>query len=169
MISIKTKRLVIKKPKISDRKVLLKHLNNWKVVKWLTRVPFPYLLEDANWWINVYSKEKNNLEFSIYLNDNLIGVIGFRNLEISKEYSIGYWLAEEHWNKGYMTESCKYFLNHMIKSLQIKKIKASYFEGNKASANLLKKFDFKIIGNSEQFSSSKNKKNLHVDLELLIE
>ena len=70
-------------------------MNNWKVVKWLTRVPFPYLLEDANWWINVYSKEKNNLEFSIYLNDNLIGGIGFRNLEISKEYSIGYWLAEE--------------------------------------------------------------------------
>ena len=168
MILIKTARLIIKKPNISDRKKLVKHLNDWEIVKWLSRVPFPYLLEDADWWINIHSKEKNNLEYNIYLNDKLVGGIGFKISEISKEYIIGYWLTQEHWNKGYMTESCKSFINHMIKSLQINKIKASYFEGNNASAILLQKFDFKIIGNSEQFSLSRNKKISHIDLELLI-
>ena len=90
MSLIKTPRLIIKKPGISDSKKLVKHLNNWEVVKWLSRVPFPYLLKDADWWINIYSKEKNNLEYNIYLDDELIGGIGFKISKISKEYIMGY-------------------------------------------------------------------------------
>ena len=168
MTSIQTPRLIIKKPKISDKKILIKHLSNWEVIKWLKRIPFPYLLEDADWWINIHTKEKNNLEYNIYLNDELIGGIGFKISEDSKDYIIGYWLAHEKWGRGYMTESCKHFLDHMIKNLQIKKIKASYFEDNKASAMLLKKFDFKIVGNSKHFSFTRNKKISHIDLELII-
>ena len=67
-----------------------------------------------------------------------------------------------------MTESCKGFLNYIIKKLQIKKIKAGYFEHNKASAIILKKFGFNIVGNDDQFSLSINKKMSHTDVELLI-
>jgi len=168
MTTIKTSRLIIKKPGISDRQTLITHLNNWEIVKWLSRVPSPYLIKDADWWINNHTKEKNNLEYNIYLNKELVGGIGFQISKISKNYILGFWLAQEYWNKGYMTEACKSFLNYMIKKLQIKKIKAGYFEHNKASAIILKKFGFNIVGNDDQFSLSINKKMSHTNVELLI-
>ena len=168
MTTIKTSRLIIKKPEISDRQTLITCLNHWEIVKWLSRVPSPYLIKNADWWINNHTKEKNNLEYNIYLNKELVGGIGFQISKISKDYILGFWLVQEYWNKGYMTEACKGFLNYMIKKLQIKKIKASYFEHNKASAIILKKFGFNIAGNGERFSLSNNKKMLHIDVELLI-
>ena len=122
MISIKTPRLLIRKQEISDRQTLVAHLNNWEIVKWLARVRFAYLLKDADWWINSNTKKKNSLEYNIYLNEELIGGIGFQISKINKDYLIGYWLAQEHWNKGFMTEACKSFLDTMIKNLQLKKL-----------------------------------------------
>ena len=48
MTTIKTSRLIIKKPGISDKQALITHLNNWEIVKWLSRVPSPYLIKDAD-------------------------------------------------------------------------------------------------------------------------
>ena len=110
MTTIKTSRLIIKKPEIFDRQTLITHLNNWEIVKWLSRVPSPYLIKDADWWIYNHTKEKNNLEYNIYLNKELVGGIGFQISKISKDYILGFWLAQEYWNKGIITEACKGFL-----------------------------------------------------------
>ena len=61
MTTIKTSRLIIKKPEISDKQTLVTRLNNLKIVKCLSRVPSPYLIKDADQWINNHTKEKNNL------------------------------------------------------------------------------------------------------------
>ena len=48
MTTIKTSRLIIKKPEISDKQTLVTRLNNLKIVKCLSRVPSPYLIKDAD-------------------------------------------------------------------------------------------------------------------------
>ena len=97
-IEIKTKRLVIKKPQIRDKQKLISELNNKEISKWLENVTFPYSEKDADKWIN--SLTINNLEFNIFLENNLIGGIG-----LNEDYRLGYWLGEDYWGKGYATEA----------------------------------------------------------------
>ena len=61
-ININSKRLVLKKIEIKDVNQLIKNLNNWNIVKWLVNVPYPYTINDANFWID----KSNNKELCTY-------------------------------------------------------------------------------------------------------
>ena len=52
-IIINTERLTLKKIEKKDLKILINHLNNWNVVKWLVNVPYPYTLIDAETWLDL--------------------------------------------------------------------------------------------------------------------
>ena len=50
-IELYTDNLIIKKPSEEHSNSLTKELNNWNISKWLIEVPYPYTIEDANYWI----------------------------------------------------------------------------------------------------------------------
>ena len=54
---LKTERLVIKPPDIDDKVELTQLTNDYEVVQWLSNMPFPYQLEDAEVFIE-QSQEK---------------------------------------------------------------------------------------------------------------
>ena len=163
IIEIKTKRLIIKKPQISDKQKLMFELNNWEVVKWLANVPFPYSGKDADEWIN--SLTINNLQFNIFLRSNLIGGIGLKKNE-NLTYVLGYWLGKQYWGNGYATEACIELVDYAFKELKITKINAGHFTKNKSSAKVLEKLGFQEIGRDFIFSLSHKKKVPDIKLEL---
>ena len=55
--ALKTERLVIKSPEIDDKVELTQLINDYEVVQWLSNMPFPYQLEDAEVFIE-QSQEK---------------------------------------------------------------------------------------------------------------
>ena len=159
-IEIKTKRLVIKKPQIRDKQKLISELNNKEVSKWLENVTFPYSEKDADKWIN--SLTINNLEFNIFLENNLIGGIGLK-----EDYRLGYWLGEDYWGNGYATEAVSELIEYAFKIIKIKKITARYMTENTISAKVLKKLGFTEIGKDLIFSIARNEKVSHTKVELI--
>jgi 8-oxo-dGTP diphosphatase len=146
MIEITTERLVLKKLKQGDKQSLVSEIGEWEVVKWLSRVPYPYEENDAERWLTITTEQE--LLLNIFENNVLIGGIGLTENN-DDSYGLGYWLGKQHWGKGLATESSKCFLDYAVNELNLTNIRASHMVGNDVSAKVLKKLGFKVVGASK--------------------
>jgi RimJ/RimL family protein N-acetyltransferase len=157
MTELKTERLVLKPPTDGDKHALVEHLNDFEVVRWLSNVPHPYTLLDAEEWIEIVAASASNdvLDFrlSVFLGDALIGGVGLVHRE-SNVYELGYWLARAFWGRGIATEAAAGLLRHAQRILPDAKFVAHCMEGNRASANVLEKLGFCVAGETEIHSVS---------------
>ena len=123
---------------------LVEILNVPRVSKFLSsKIPNPYTLEDATWWVNIGSKA--GFTRAITLNNQLIGCIGVNpgEFEYSRNAELGYWLSSEHWGKGIGTQAVKLITDEVFNSTEIVRIFAAVFSGNMASMKVLLKCGFK--------------------------
>ena len=58
---------------------------------------------------------------------------------------MGYWIAREHWGRGFATEAATALLA-IADTLGIERLEASYFSDNPASGRVLEKLGFKPTG-----------------------
>jgi len=149
MIAIRTDRLILRKPQVRDQATLVAQLNNWEVVRWLSSVPYPYEFTDAHGWFKQMKEEPLNL--SIFRSSRLIGGIRLHQEE-DLSCDFGFWLAQESWGQGLMTEAADALLSHAESHLAIRNVHACHFEGNHASARVLHKLGFHKVGEGRQYS-----------------
>ena len=105
-VTLHTRRLVLRQPRPDDAPRIVKFLNNFAVSGKLSRVPYPYKLSDAEWWLGNWRADKpvGETGFTIDLpGEGLIGHCGFH--PDLPGTVIGYWLAEPFWNRGFMSEA----------------------------------------------------------------
>jgi len=139
-----TKRLILDQIRPSDISNIVKYAGNIKIVENTQTMPHPYHEEDAIAWIhmaNIGFKAKDNFMFAIRYSETL-GLIGGIGLTIEKENNraeLGYWLAEEFWNKGLTTEAVKAILKFGFEELKLNKIFAVYLTSNQASGKVMTK------------------------------
>ena len=50
-LKLETRRLILCRPTLEDAPAIQRLIDNWNVVKWLGRVPFPYPETGARDWI----------------------------------------------------------------------------------------------------------------------
>ena len=147
MLSGKTKsglEFTLRKFNKSDVSDLAKQVNNKKIVQNLATVPYPYTKKDAVWWINqnIYGGNKDKLNLVIDLKGRLVGSIGITSLVPGHKGSLGYWLAEEHWGKGIMTEVTKVFTDYCFKEFKLIRIYGRVYDWNLSSARVIEKNGF---------------------------
>ena len=152
MIKIETERLVLKKLVDADKERLVSLIGDFRVSKTLSKVPYPYTLDDADEWLERSHNQKFNL--NIFLNDDLIGGIGLTPAE-DDFYELGYWLGVEYWGQGYATESVRGLLSYAKTNTPYEKFKANVYKENVASAKVLEKNGFKRLEDREVFSLSR--------------
>ena len=104
-IELRTDNLIIKKPSEEDLNSLIKELNNWNISKWLIEVPYPYTIEDANYWIEKTKDEE--FSFNIFYKNKLIGGVSLSKKTINSNWELGYWIGEEYWGNNFARESCE--------------------------------------------------------------
>jgi len=156
MDQIKTKRLVLKKPtKKISKKSIVSQIGDWEVAKWLSEVPYPYTEQKAEEWLNNINHD--NLLFSIFRNNSLIGGVGL-SLEEDNNWDLGFWIGRDHWGKGYATEAAMGLIQNAQKEFNFKQIEACYIKGNIGSSNVLRKLGFEEIGECEEYFLSRRKK-----------
>ncbi len=75
---------------------------------------------------------------------NLIGSITLGNLKFAPFYSgdVGYWVGSKYCRQGYMSSALSSMICFAVKNWGITKISAATLPENKASINLLRKFEF---------------------------
>lgn len=146
MTRIHTQRLELRKLCRNDLPELVEQINDWEVARWLSRVPYPYTLKDAEAWLQFVGSQSLNL--NIFLDGSLIGGVGLSARD-DGYHELGFWLGQSYWGRGFATEAAAALLHHARSELGIDTIKASYITGNEGSANALKKLDFVPTGNIE--------------------
>ncbi len=145
-VILKTRRLTLRQPKLSDAERLALYLNNFGVAGNLSRVPYPYRLADAKAWLRTWRPDRPAAEtgFTIDLEgEGLIGHVGFHTDE--QGTVIGYWLGEPYWGQGYMSEAAGALVRAAQATGQFPRIRAHTLATNAASRRILEKIGFACL------------------------
>ena len=141
----------IRKWKLSDAKDLAIALSNRKVQDNLRDgLPYPYTEQDGEDYISVMLSANGDetFAFAITVDNKVVGSIGvFRQGNIHRQTAeLGYYVAEEYWGKGIMTEAVKQICECVFDKSDIIRIYAEPFAYNIASCRVLEKAGFRYEG-----------------------
>ena len=113
-------------------------------------LPYPYTEQDGTAYISAMlsADENETFSFAITAEGNVIGSIGvFRQGNIHRRTAeLGYYIAEEYWGKGIMTEAVKQICRYVFDKSDIVRIYAEPFAHNAASCRVLEKAGFQYEG-----------------------
>jgi ribosomal-protein-alanine N-acetyltransferase len=136
---------------LSDADDVAKYANNEKIACNLRDVfPYPYTIQDARGYIEscLTADKTKQLCYAIVANHHAVGSIGvFLGTDVyRKSAELGYWLAEEYWGKGIMTEAVRKICGKAFDVFDINRIYAEPFTHNIGSRKVLEKTGFVLEG-----------------------
>lgn len=146
---IKTKRLVLRRPKIEDAEWMFK---NWasdpevpKYMTWITHESIEVSKMIVGKWLEDEKDDKTE-RFVITLkgSDESYGSIDIVHFEEDGNPEIGYCLSRSLWNKGYMTEACRAFIEYLF-NRGYQKVYISAMVDNIGSNRVIEKCGFKFV------------------------
>ena len=136
MTTLRTERLLLRPLEEADLPSLAERINDFEVARWLSRVPFPYTLTDAEWFL---AHVRSGAEKAWVIDDGeLRGMVG-----LGEEF--GYWLERGSWGRGYATEAGRAVLGWHFAQPGAGEVAAGHFLGNWASARVLTKLGFEPV------------------------
>ena len=143
------KKCTIRPWRLDDAESIAKHANNRKV--WLAvrdRFPHPYTFQDAHEFLQRATTEQPEMKFCIEIEGVAVGGIGVHPGEDVHRHTatMGYWLSEQYWGRGTMTEAVTAVTNFCFENFPLRRISAEVFANNPASARMLEKAGFILEG-----------------------
>ena len=141
----------IRKWKLTDAKDIAVVLSNKKIHDNLRDgLPYPYSEQDGIDFISsmLSANEDETFAFAITVDDKVIGSIEvFRQKNIHRQTAeMGYYIAEEYWGKGVMTDAVKQICEYVFRNTDILRIYAEPFAYNTGSCRVLEKAGFQYEG-----------------------
>ena len=142
-------RCTIRPWRLDDAESLARHANNRKV--WLAvrdLFPHPYTIQDAHEFLQRAISEQAEMKFCIEIEGAAVGGIGVHPREdVHRDTAtVGYWLGEEFWGCGIMTEAVSVVTDFCFENFPLRRIAAEVFANNPASARVLEKTGFTFEG-----------------------
>lgn len=128
-----------------------RYADNEKIAANLRNVfPYPYTRQDAENYVRSCAEntEERQLCRAIVAEGHAIGSIGgFCGSDVyEKSAELGYWLAEDFWGKGIMTEAVRRICREAFAAFDIVRIYAEPFAHNAGSRGVLEKAGFTLEG-----------------------
>ncbi|WP_424475127.1 GNAT family N-acetyltransferase [Oceanobacillus kimchii] len=119
---IETERLTLRPFTLEDAEDVTNLCDNYNIYKTTLHIPYPYTLENAKEWISSHEinrKEDTLYQFAITDKDSgeLYGSISLSNRKNHQNGEIAYWLGEEFWGRGFVTEASKAMIQFALKRL----------------------------------------------------
>lgn len=144
-MKIKLSKAIIRNFKMSDKISIAKHANNRKI--WLNvrnAFPHPYTVSNAEQWISSILDEKVKTKFAIVVDGEAIGGIGVETKEdvYAQSMEFGYWIGEEYWNKGIITEAIQAISDYVFEKFDVMRLEAHVYHWNIGSMKALEKAGF---------------------------
>ena len=148
-LTIETERLVLRKVKQTDAPAIFRNwANDPEVTKYMTWNPHEDISitnRIVDYWLEE-EKKPEVVRFIITVKGSdeplgMIDVVGYRNNNVPE---IGYCLSKKAWGKGYMTEACTAFVQHLF-SLGHRKIVIAADVNNIGSNRVIEKCGFQFL------------------------
>jgi ribosomal-protein-alanine N-acetyltransferase len=165
-MQLETKRLILRKPKLSDWKDVVEGIGDYDVSKMLTSVPYPYRKKDATQWIARKLKEwgKSCYPFFIELKSEkkVIGCMDIHHIDkLFKIGSTGSWINKKYWRNGYITEAKIAANDFAFDKLKLRRLSSNIFSDNIASNKTQKKMGYKFEGKRRKCVGNKASGKIH--------
>lgn len=155
----KTERLLLRPLKFSDAHAIAEKIDKYTISKNLARVPYPYHLSDAEeflaWALQLDHRSAFRVISLKAQPDELIGLISYDWMEDRQKSDLGYWLVQEHWGKGLMTEAARAMVELAFTKSGLDSLSSCYFNENPASGKVLSHAGFEIMSQCTQFSKAR--------------
>lgn len=145
MATIKGSKFILRPWRLTDAVSLQRHADNINIARFLfDRFPHPYTMVDAERWVLAHQSKAVITNLAIVIDDNAVGAIDFKQGEdiYRKNASIGYWLGEQYWGKGIVTEAIQLVVPYAFYNFDITRIQATVNGNNPASIRVLDKAGF---------------------------
>lgn len=160
---LETKRLIIRKPKITDTNDIVEGVGEYDVSKMLLVVPYPYTKKDADAFIKRKIKKWKQKDVDDYLfvielksEKKVIGAIGIHKIDkFSGVGETGSWINKKYWRNGYMTEAKIAVNNFAFDKLKLRRLNSNVYTINKASNATQLKMGYKLEGTKRKAVRSK--------------
>jgi len=141
-IGTNIKGLMLRNYRNKDIESYAKYASNYNIWRYMRdEFPFPCTDEMAKEYIESTCLTNEKMFFAISYNEQFIG-----DIHISKQTDIlnmsgclGYWLAEEYWGKGYMTEAVISITEYTFATSLLNRIFARVMSHNVGSIRVLEK------------------------------
>jgi RimJ/RimL family protein N-acetyltransferase len=149
---LRTERLFLRPAWLEDVSELTRAIGQRSVVSMLARVPWPYCEEHARAWV-ARPQEPRLPSLLVTLpraEGRIVGGCGLHRHEDRIE--VGYWIAPEHWGRGYATEALGGLLS-LARAMGHQRIVGRHAADNPASGQVLRKAGFRPTGRSRPFRS----------------
>lgn len=143
----RTARLLLRPGWAEDAPALAKAISDEMIVRNLANAPWPYGLREAQAFLGAPKDPvlPNLLVFARTIGaPELVGSCGLMR-KPSGAVVLGYWIARDHWGRGYATEAGKQLIE-IARTIGLNRLEASYFSDNPASGRVLEKLGFVPTG-----------------------
>jgi 8-oxo-dGTP diphosphatase len=153
-----TERLTLRPPAPADAEAIHRLINDWPVVRMLSRLPYPYPRTLADEWIaSTTTRRALGQAFDLLITgvedgaEMVIGCIGIRLDEKPRVGKLGYWVGRRFWGHGVATEAAKRVVSWALANLPIDRVEAYVAIDNPASAAVLRRAGLREAGQSVEF------------------
>ncbi|HVT55893.1 MAG TPA: GNAT family N-acetyltransferase [Xanthobacteraceae bacterium] len=142
---LETDRLILREPRLAEAAEIAALANNRKIAEMTALIPHPYAVEDAMQWISSVPAETRHWKFGVFTEAHgFVGACGFTARD--EAMTIGYWIGEPYWGRGYATEAARAVIDHIFSTTDLDGIAASCRVTNPASRRVLEKCGFQWTG-----------------------
>lgn len=142
MVTLITKRLVLRPFRRSDASEFTRLAGDWAVASMTSDIPFPLTQNQAVAWLK---PSRGEVRFAIELSGRLIGGAGYYRRP-SGAAELGFWLGRPWWGRGYTTEATQEIVRYGFGTRRLPGFTSSHFVDNWASAGVLRKLGFEAVG-----------------------
>jgi RimJ/RimL family protein N-acetyltransferase len=139
---------ILREWQLSDKESLAEQANNiniWNNVR--DTFPHPYTVADAEAFISANRKKgKPNPDFAIVVDGKAVGGVGIIPQPGVERHTaeLGYWLGEDYWGKGIMSEAVKQMVAYAFDNFPLLKLYSHVFDFNTSSKKVLTKAGFEL-------------------------
>ena len=145
MKDIETERLILRDASVADAEDMFEYAKLEEVTKYLSWKPH-ISVKDSEKILEMLSKEAKEKDSYVLKaivlkeNDKMIGTIDARIFgDGLKDAEFGYCLNPKYWNKGYMSETLKAFIQTLHKERGVENVFGSFERENIASKRVMQK------------------------------
>ena len=137
----------------SDAEALRAVADDPLVTRWMTAsFPYPYTRADAETWVAHAVAGDPTEHYVIEVGGTFAGAIAAQ--ASSGEYAgtalFGYWLGRDYWGRGIATDAARTMARYALRNRGLRRLEASVFAPNAASARVLEKSGFTLEARMRQ-------------------
>ena len=154
--------------RLDDAPRIAEQIGDWEVARWLSSVPHPYAIADAEEFLTILAAEQPGISRheAIIVEGRLAGVVGIdlrKQEPNADQYNLGYWLGRPFWGRGIMGQAAAQLTRAFFATSAETKLKSGYFYGNEASAAIQKRLGFAAAGEGLLFNRAQGRRLPHIE------